>query len=525
LTLLGFMLAPPASSATNEESTAPTEFDRIRLFDRSLDLLCVAGLDGYLKQVNPAWTRVLGWTGQELLSRPVADFVHPDDRERTLQARTALANGVPISGLENRYVCKDGSYRWLSWQSVFEPGAATVFGVARDITEQRQADYERLILSKLESTGVLASGIAHDFNNLLTSILLNLEMIGMSGETNEQQRRCMRQAEQAIQAAKGITKQLLTFSRGDVMTRRAADLTELLQHSCALALSGSNSRSECVLPPDLWPADVDEAQIAHMVRNLVLNAREAMPTGGRVRIEARNVVLNAPPRPGMSSGRYVEIRVTDEGEGIAPEVLPRIFDPYFSTKQRGSQKGMGLGLTICHSVVKNHGGMITVDTERRRGTTVTFVLPAAEVVAAHSESGPERIVGVSRRVLVMDDEALIREILARAFEQLGCEAVLVAEGAEAIARYEEARAIGDPFCVVLLDLTVRGGMGGLEAMRRLQAVDPGVQAVLMTGQTNEPAFLNHAQLGFRAALTKPFAMEDLRAIFAGMTLTETVGRT
>ncbi|HEY0968646.1 MAG TPA: ATP-binding protein [Opitutaceae bacterium] len=510
------MAATTGSPDPRREPTLPTDAERVRLFNLSRDLLCIAGLDGYFKQVNPSWTRVLGWSEQELLSRPVVDFMHPDDRERTLQARSVLANGTPIAGLENRYLCKDGSYRWLSWQSTSEPGAATVFGVARDITERRQADHERLILGKLESTGVLAGGIAHDFNNLLTSILLNLEMVELSGEVSERQRTSLRQAEQSVHAAKAITQQLLTFARGDGSTRRVVDLRELMEQSLALALSGSNIRSECVIDPELWPAEIDEAQIGHALRSLVLNAREAMPDGGLVRLTADNVELAEPTPAGLVPGHYVRIRIRDGGAGISPEIQARIFDPYFSTKQRGAQKGMGLGLTICHSVLKKHRGQIAVESEEGKGTTVICLLPATRQRPPAIEPAPSVMAGGSGRVLVMDDEAFIREILSRALVQLGYEVVLAADGAAAVSCYDEAQRAGRPVSVVLLDLTVRGGMGGAEAMRLLRARSPDVQAILMTGQTNEPAFRDFATLGFKGVLPKPFSLEKLRATLSSV---------
>ena len=514
------MQAPqgPLSSSAAQLVQAEADRDRDRLFDLSLDLMCIAGLDGCFKQVNPSWTRVLGWSREELLSRPIAEFMHPEDRERTLRARADLARGIPVRGLENRYLCKDGSYRWLSWQSSVEPGAATVFAVARDITERRQLDHEHLILSKLESTGILAGGIAHDFNNLLTNLQLNLEMIGLTGPLAPTQKQHVSQARETLHAARALTEQLLTFAQGGVSAHRIIDLKNLLQQSLDVALSGSNVRGESTFAPDLWPVEVDEAQIGQVIRNLVLNARESMPAGGIVRLRAENVALDSGLGTDSPSGNYVRIAVIDEGAGIPPEVLPKIFDPYFSTKQRGAQKGMGLGLTICHSVLQKHGGTIAVESRPEHGTTVLCHLPAAhsDVIPAAEPVPLEPV--LSRKILVMDDEPRVRQILAQTLAQLGYDPCLAEDGAEAIAFYEEAKQQGAPFAAVLLDLTVRGGMGGREVVRILRERDPAVRAVLMTGYNHEETFRDHSRHGFVGALAKPFSVDRLRA-----KLTEVLG--
>jgi two-component system, cell cycle sensor histidine kinase and response regulator CckA len=370
------MHEPSGSTPAKHTPSPSAEADFTQLFNLSLDLLCVAGLDGYFKRVNPSWTRVLGWSEAELLARPVADFMHPEDRERTLGARAGLARGTPVRGLENRYLCKDGSCRWLSWQSVTEPGSSTVFAVARDVTERRQLDYEQLVMSKLESTGILAGGMAHDFNNLLTGVALSLEMVALSGATTPDQAHYLEQAQQSVNAAKSLTTQLIALTNGGISTREIIDLKKLLPQALDFILAGSGIRGECRVAPDLWRIEGDEAQIAQAIRSLILNAREATPVGGTVRLQAENGSQGSMSRHGVAPGHWVRISVADDGVGIAPEILPQVFDPYFSTKQRGTQKGMGLGLTICRTVIRKHGGSIAIDSRSNRGTTVTCHLPA-----------------------------------------------------------------------------------------------------------------------------------------------------
>lgn len=352
------------------------ESDRELLFRLSLDLLCIAGFDGYFKQVNPSWTRVMGWSEEELLARPIVEFMHPDDRARTLAAREQLAHGVPLAALENRYLCKDGSYRWLSWKSSASPEAGTVFAVARDITGQRRADQEKLISSKLESAGTLVGGIAHDFNNLLASVLLNVEMIDLVGTLNPQQLRHLQDALATLQGACDLTRRLISFTQSEISEGKAVQLGPLLRHALNLALAGRTSRGECRIAADLWPATVDARQITQLIQNLAANACEAMGRGGRVQLVAENFVATEGGEGGLAAGNYIRISVIDEGAGIAEEALPRIFDPYFSTKPRGTAKGMGLGLTICHTIVQNHRGVITVESEPGKGTRVDCFLPA-----------------------------------------------------------------------------------------------------------------------------------------------------
>lgn len=493
------------------------EADLDRFFALSLDLLCIAGLDGYFRRVNPSWTRVLGWSEAELLSRPVVDFMHPEDRERTLQARARLAKGIPVIGLENRYRCKDGSYRWLSWQSSLYREGGLVIAVARDITERRISDEEHLVLGKLESTGMLAAGIAHDFNNLLASLLLNLEMVRLVDPVTDAQQQHLRQAQETVRTAQGLSRQLVTFAENARVPRRVLDLRPLLRDALELGLAGSPLRGECDFEPGLWPAEVEEAQIKQVVRNLVLNAREAMPGGGVIVLAARNVVLE--PEPGLAHppGTYVCFSVTDRGAGIAAGAEGKLFDPYYSTKRRGPQKGMGLGLTICHAILRQHGGHIVVESRSGGGTEVRCCLPSAAEVAPPEQKMSNTgapAAPAPRRVLVMDDEPWLLDVMAQTLAQIGYDAVLVKDGDEAIARFREAQEAGRPFDLALLDLTVRGGMGGREVVRALRELNPELRAVLMTGYDRGTTFLDHARFGFQAALPKPFTIDRLRAVLA-----------
>ena len=446
-----------------------------------------------------------------------AALVLPEDRAR-LEAFFAvwLRSARDSEQWEYRIVRPDRQERWIESKghvvrdSTHHP--VRVIGTNLDITERKQAEHDRLILGKLESTGILAGGIAHDFNNLLTGMLLNLGMAQMTRQADPEVAGYLSEMRQAVSAAKVLTDQLITFARGGTSVRRPTDLAGLLRESTLLALTGSNVEAKLALADDLWPAELDGGQLGQVVRNLVLNAREAMPGGGVVSLRAENVVLRAGGIPPLPPGEYVRVSVSDHGLGIAPETLPKIFDPYFSTKQRGMQKGMGLGLTICHSIVQKHAGAIVVESTPGAGATFLVYLPACRnaVVAEPSLQPDHR--PRSGRILVMDDELRIRTIFEMTLKRIGYEAVLAADGQAAVELYEKARAEKRPFDAVILDLTVRGGMGGGEAMQALLPCDPAVRAVVMSGYSDDKMMQDYARYGFKAALIKPFDYETLRGV-------------
>jgi PAS domain S-box-containing protein len=413
---------------------------------------------------------------------------------------------------EYRVLHPDRQERWVETKGhVFRDGSGKperMIGTHLDVTIRKQAEKDRLVLGKLESTGILAGGIAHDFNNLLAGILMSLETIESNQSSPEDLVLALLDAKHAVSAARALTQQLITFARGGATTRQTTDLGRLLNESAPLALSGSNVRSEIFVDPDLWSAEVDVGQIGQVVRNLVLNAREAMPAGGVVSLRAENVVLGPGHGPAIAPGKYVRIRVADHGCGIPADVLPKIFDPYFSTKLRGKQKGMGLGLTICHSVVQKHAGAITVESTRGTGTTFEVFFPASRQIPAQE---PAVKLDSRRRgkILVMDDEQVVRSNLGRVLKQAGWETELASDGKSAVDIYAKARQEGRCFDAVILDLTVRGAMGGKEAVDALLALDPTVRALVMSGHSDDLVMQSYADYGFKGALTKPFDRKSL----------------
>jgi signal transduction histidine kinase/tetratricopeptide (TPR) repeat protein/ActR/RegA family two-component response regulator len=430
-----------------------------------------------------------------------AIYAHPD---KTSHDEIELDNGKVLDRYSAPVVARDGSHYGRIW-------------VFRDVTDEKRAERDRLVFGKLESTGVLAGGIAHDYNNLLTVILLNLEMAASAQTSEADGDDYLRAAREATESARGLTHQLITFAQGGAPVRRLTDLAPLIRETVALSLSGSNVRSDFVLATDLRPVEVDPDQIAQVLRNMILNAREAQPDGGTVTVAALNVSLAAGEERSLPAGDYVRISLIDHGAGIPADILPRIFDPYFSTKERGTQKGMGLGLTVCHSIIQKHQGAITVHSSEGHGTTFQIYLPASSPAPTSPAMRRENPVSdVSRRghILVMDDEVSMRATMAVALAKSGHTAQLVEEGNAAIEAYRAAGRSAQPFDAVLLDLTVRGGPGGAETLQRLLALDPNVRAIVMSGYADEEVMRNPTQFGFKDSLPKPFTLQMLLEVLS-----------
>ena len=386
--------------------------------------------------------------------------------------------------------------------------------VLEDITGRKRAEADRLILSKLESTAILAGGIAHDYNNLLTIILLSLEHGRTLVPAGEELAHHLERAEKATLLAHGLTQQLITFASGGTPIRKVTALSEIIRDSALLALSGSRVRCDFALADDLWPAEVDAVQIGQVVRNIVQNAQEAMPEGGVVSIRAENIVLGPQEEPALPPGDYVRVSIADRGGGIAKEVLPRVFDPYFSTKERATQKGMGLGLTICHAVIKEHGGSIAVESEVGGGTTFDIHIPALRKLSTEEKAPLPAIPARHGRILVMDDEGSVRKALGATLRRMGHEVELVEDGQRVVEVYTTAKEMGHPFDAVILNLTVRAGMGGEETIQELLQADPTVKAIVMSGYANDPVLLEHERHGFKGALAKPFKSAKLQEMLA-----------
>lgn len=375
-----------------------------------------------------------------------------------------------------------------------------------------QRDAEMIRLEKLESLGLLAGGIAHDFNNLLTGLLGNVSLARSNTAADGELAEMLGDAESAGKQAMRLTQQLLTFAEGGVPVKKAVDAGEALRESVSLALRGSNVRAELQLPSDLWAFHADPGQTAQLFQNVVLNAKEAMPQGGSVRVEGHNLVVadNGQAQGPLSAGHYVQVRVVDQGRGIATQDVAKIFDPYFTTKAGGT----GLGLSSAYSISRRHGGHIGIEANSGSGATFVITLPATEekppvrsplpaVEQQPGSTGPGR-------VLIMDDEQLVCRVFQRILEYTGCRVVTTHDGESAVAAYAAAEEVGDPFAVVILDLTIAGGMGGYETLQALRQRGAEAQMVVTTGYHDNPILAHYAEHGFDAAVAKPVQPAELR---------------
>jgi PAS domain S-box-containing protein len=402
---------------------------------------------------------------------------------------------------EKWYMNYDRSIRWVN-------GRFVRLQVATDITQQKQMENEMQKAEKLESIGILAGGIAHDFNNILTAIIGNISLakhrIKQGGEVSP----LLEEAEKASARATALTTQLLTFSKGGAPVRTMAAIPEIITESANFALRGSKVGINFSFPEDLWPAEVDVGQISHLFHNLIINADQAMPEGGIILVRAENRTIGPRDDLPLKSGRYLKILIHDQGKGIPEKYIPKIFDPYFSTKHRGS----GLGLSMSYSIIKKHQGHIAVDSRLGEGTIFHIYLPASKRKAL-SNGVKKRSLALGRgKILVMDDEEMIRDLAEELLSSLGYDAVVALDGVEAIELFKKAREMGEQFSAVILDLTVPGGMGGEETLKNLLKIDPDIRAIVSSGYSTDPILSKFKRYGFRNVAVKPYKIEDISRV-------------
>ncbi|HWY40611.1 MAG TPA: response regulator [Chthoniobacterales bacterium] len=395
---------------------------------------------------------------------------------------------------------------WFELLAYPSGGGVSVF--LRDVTDRKRVEEERITTSKLESLGTLAGGIAHDLNNILTVISGNIGLAQIEAPPNSTNLlSSVSKAARAAQHAAQLSNQLLTFSKGGAPLKRVVSIRDLLEQAAEFSLHGSNLWADLDLGRNLWKAAVDPTQIEQVVNALIINAREAMPNGGTVRVSARNVDVDADAGIAVTPGRYIKVRISDDGSGIDARSIARIFDPYFTTKPTAS----GLGLSIGYSVIKKHGGILLLESTSTNGSTFSFYLPAtdAELSIPEPTLANEIFKFNHQRILVMDDEAAIRDLTSELLSTLGYDVTAVPDGAEALRTYQQAMRRGESFDAVILDATIRGGMGGVATIERLRDLDPKVTAIICSGYSDEAALAEFLAYGFQAALPKPFTRHDL----------------
>jgi len=490
------------------------------LVETSSDWIWEVDPEGVYTYVSPKVEELLGYRPEEVIHKTPFDLMPREEETRVRGFFQEISrSGRPFSGLENRSLHKDG--RVVILETSGEPikdasGKLLGYrGIDRDITERKRMESEGQRMRNLESLGLLAGGIAHDFNNLLSAIFGNIDLARHATPRASEPYQLLGNAANAIDKARRLTAQLLTFARGGVPIKKTISMGSLILDTSRLVLSGSSTKCNFALADDLWDVDGDEGQIWQVLQNLLVNASDAMPRGGTVTISAENYVADLASDLPARNGTYVKVTVADNGSGIEEDVLSRVFDPYFSTKEKSGERGRGLGLSVCHSIIKKHDGHIFLDSQPGRGTTVSFYLPASRRKAdptTHASQERTPASAKRRRVLLLEDEDVVRDVTVKMIKHLGhdCESSL--DGEMAIERYLQARAAGMPFDLVILDLTIRGGMGGEEAMRRLLTIDPSVKAIVASGYADSEVIANCRRYGFRSAIVKPYDLESLRNV-------------
>ncbi len=475
--------------------------------------------DYRIMTANKAYCGQAGLACDKVIGRHCYEISHSItmpcyDQGEECAVRVTFATGEPHTAL-HKHADQEGHVLYVETKAfpIKDPSGSvtSVIETINNITEKHLLEEERLKTQKLECIGTLAGGIAHDFNNLLQGVFGYISMAKLDAKDPARSMEALNEAEKALHLTVKLTNQLLTFSKGGRPVKRPMDLRPLIESAVKFALSGSRSGSRVIVDDDLWLAEADDGQLAQVIQNIVLNADQAMPVGGTVDIAARNVVAPAEGLPRrLNAGRYVEIAIRDAGIGIPGKYLDRIFDPYFTTKEKGS----GLGLATSYSIVRNHGGTIQVRSEVGKGTEFLLYLPASAARTEAKTVFPAPAPNRRGRVLVMDDEEFVRRIAGRLIEALGHATEFAQNGEEAIAKYRSARDAGTAYDIVILDLTVRGGLGGLETLRSLQEIDPQVTAVMSSGYSDDSAVADYRKYGFHAFLKKPYTIEMLQDVLA-----------
>jgi len=490
------------------------------LLDITQDAIIVADLSGHITFWNHAAERLYGWSRDEVLGRDFRPILFRDTKRIPQDLNSALT-GLSEWRTEQEHRTREGysvvvETRWnVIRDKTDKPHSLLI--VNTDISERRRWDEELLRSTKLESLGILAGGIAHDFNNILTGILGNssLGLIETKSESDAHSK--FRNIEIAAKRARELTRQLLTFAKGGAPVKKVHSLQAIVNESIDLMLHGSNCIVEFEVQNNLPAVEIDAGQISQVIHNLLINALQAMPDGGTIGVRLSSYRGIPQEKAGIEDfpfKDYVKLEIEDSGKGISRENMTRIFDPYFSTKEEGS----GLGLATSYSIVRKHGGVITVDSTVNIGTTFTLYFPAssAKLRPQTEKEGEQTLPG--GRVLIMDDDELVQEILSNMLTHLGFEVSIAADGREALQRFKRAKQANTPFLFIIMDITIPGGMGGKETIKRLRRINKEIPVLASSGYSNDPIMSQFKRYGFNGAIEKPYELGALRHILEKLLL-------
>jgi PAS domain S-box-containing protein len=486
--------------------------ERYRLIvEDQTELICRFDKDGNITFANKAYCNYFKKDINDIIGLKYYHFLDNSDRQKFINEISNLNITTQVKTIEFNYHSNEDEVRWLRWtnRALFnEKKEINEYqSVGFDITDRKRAEEDLQRTNKLESLGTLAGGIAHDFNNIIMCILGNISLTMIKLEPDDERYKTLKEAEKAVKHARDLAHQLLTFAKGGTPVKKAMSIQDLIKESASFVLRGSKVKCEFFFEKDLPSVEVDESQISQVINNMIINADEAMPEGGKVfiRVEKEEIKEDS---PSLKKGLYIKITITDQGIGIQEKHLQKIFDPYFTTKQKGN----GLGLAICYSIIKKHDGNITVESKIGVGTSFYIFLPASENIMYEEEKNEMKILKGSERILVMDDELIIRDVLKKMLSHLGYNWELASNGEEAIILYKESIDLNKKFDAVIMDLTVPGKMGGEKAVKELLKIDPYAKVIVSSGYSNDPIMANYKNYGFIDCIAKPYKIEDLSVI-------------
>jgi PAS domain S-box-containing protein len=503
------------SELKKAEKALAGEKEQLAVTLRSIgDGVITTDTEGKIVLINKAAEKLSGWPQGEAIGNPFNAVFHIINEKTRMPCddpvEKVLKAGIIIGFADHTVlISRDGKEKIIGYSGApIRDKHSKIIGVVlvfRDITEKRKMENELLKAQKIESVGILAGGIAHDFNNILTGILGNISLAKTHAKPGDALFKKLAAAEKASLQAQDLTQQLLTFSQGGAPVKKTTSIAELLMDTAKFASRGSNTRCEFEISDNLSPVMVDEGQISQVINNLIINADQAMPDGGIIKVRAENIIVKAQQDPALKEGTYVKISLEDQGVGIQKEHLRKIFDPYFTTKQKGN----GLGLAIVYSIIKKHDGYIHVESESGVGTTFSLYLPASDERCTVKDEKSEKTFRGKGKILVMDDEDIVLEVAGEMVTHLGYKVELVKDGSQVVETYSKATATGEPFDAVIMDLTVPAGIGGKEAIQKLMEIDPEVKAIVSSGYSNDPVMADFKKYGFRGVIAKPYRVEEL----------------
>ncbi len=500
------------------EKALEAEKEMLAVTLRSIgDAVIATDTAGEIIMINRVAEELTGWLQDEAEGKKLTGvfrIINENTKESCLDPVDEVLESMDVISYSDHMILvdKSGSERPVAYSCAPIQdrerrlvGAVVVF---RDITEHRKTEEELRKTARLESIGILAGGLAHDFNNMLSAILGNISLAKMSLEPSDSVYKILTKSENASMRARDLTQQLLTFSKGGAPVRETTFITDLINETMNFALGGSKSRGDISIPENLWVVEIDKGQISEVISNLIINADQAMPEGGVIRVTVENTVINLDEIPSLPEGRYVTVTISDKGIGIPAKQLEKIFDPYFTTKQTGS----GLGLSIVYSILRKHDGYITVDSEIGVGTEFRLYLPASDRdLPAGMELEQEALSGEGN-ILVMDDDKMVCDVAGGMLRHLGYKVDFAENGEEALEKYREVMRSSKPFDVVIMDLTIPGGMGGRSAIALLLSMDPGAKAIVSSGYSEDPVMANYEKFGFYGCIKKPYRVAELGRI-------------